>query len=543
MTMILPSLPPATDDADLVAQSVAGSHAAFARIVSRYQSLVCSIGYSATGNISQSEDLAQETFLAAWRSLRELREPERLRAWLCGIARNIAHGSLRRAGREPAHAASDLDDAAQAIDTGPLPVDSAISDEEQTLLWRAIGEIPPIYREPLVLYYREHQSVEAVADALDISLDAARQRLSRGRKLLHEHIAGFVEGALARSVPRADFTRAVIAALPIGPVAVATATSTATAKVGAIAKSISLASVLQWFAGPAIGAVGAYFGVRTSLDAAVTPRERSRVWNQLRVVAAGLLVFIPLLLAFTFAGGFWLQHPVLFALAGMGLPLLFALWLCLVVLRFSRELRVLRAAEQRAHPQSFLPKAGKPAAFGEYRSAWTLLGLPLVHIQFGTPPVDGGWARGWIAAGDRAFGVLFAFGAVSVGGISVGAVSVGLVSVGSVAVGAVAAGTLGVGVLGFGAMAIGKFAMGAYAVGWTAAAGAIAVAHEYAWGEHAVAWHANDLQAGAFMLRHHAQEVFNGLLALTAVLVVLPSLAYAALLRRRRRTSKPPTGN
>ena len=92
-------------------------------------------------------------------------------------------------------------------------------------------------------------------------------------------------------------------------------------------------------------------------------------------------------------------------------------------------------------------------------------------------------------------------------------------------------------------MAIGKFAMGAYAVGWTAAAGAIAVAHDYAWGEHAVAWHANDLQAGAFMLRHHAQEAFTGLLALTAALVVLPSLAYAALLRRRRRTSKPPTGN
>src|SRR5437868_4829494 len=51
------------DDAQLVAQSLAGDREAFAGIVARYQSLVCSLAYSATGNFSRSEDLAQETFL------------------------------------------------------------------------------------------------------------------------------------------------------------------------------------------------------------------------------------------------------------------------------------------------------------------------------------------------------------------------------------------------------------------------------------------------------------------------------------------------
>jgi len=77
------------NDADLVAASLSGNRDAFGQIVARYQSLVCSLAYSATGSLSQSEDLAQDTFVTAWKRLRDLREPEKLRAWLCGIARNL----------------------------------------------------------------------------------------------------------------------------------------------------------------------------------------------------------------------------------------------------------------------------------------------------------------------------------------------------------------------------------------------------------------------------------------------------------------------
>src|SRR6184192_4309896 len=84
------------DDAGLVAQSLAGNRDAFAAILSRYQSLICSLAYSATGNFSRSEDLAQEAFLTAWKELPKLREPTRLRSWLCGIARNIIHAAFRK---------------------------------------------------------------------------------------------------------------------------------------------------------------------------------------------------------------------------------------------------------------------------------------------------------------------------------------------------------------------------------------------------------------------------------------------------------------
>jgi RNA polymerase sigma factor (sigma-70 family) len=95
-------------DAELVSASLQGDHAAFGRIVGRYQSLVCSLAYSATGSLTQSEDLAQETFLEAWKHLASPREPEKLRSWLCGIARNRVRQSLRARQREPAHEAEAL---------------------------------------------------------------------------------------------------------------------------------------------------------------------------------------------------------------------------------------------------------------------------------------------------------------------------------------------------------------------------------------------------------------------------------------------------
>src|SRR5580658_3954681 len=149
-----------TKDAELVAESLAGGREAFRRIVERHQTLVCSLAYCATGSLTESEDLAQETFLAAWRQLAELREPSKLRPWLCGIARFVIGKELRRQGREPVHAAETLESLNELATPDPLPSERAISREEQAILWHCVARIPEIYRESLVLFYREHQSIE-----------------------------------------------------------------------------------------------------------------------------------------------------------------------------------------------------------------------------------------------------------------------------------------------------------------------------------------------------------------------------------------------
>jgi RNA polymerase sigma factor (sigma-70 family) len=229
-------------DTDLVSESLSGNRDAFGQIVARYQSLVCSLAYSATGSLTASEDLAQETFVTAWKQLAGLREPEKLRAWLCGIARNLINNSLRKHGREPSHRAEPLEEISESHSLEPQPVEQTISNEEAAILWRSLKRIPEIYREPLVLFYREHQSIEAVAQNLELSEDAVKQRLSRGRKLLHEEVLAFVEGALEKTSPGKTFTLGVIAALPLA------VTSAKAATVGsAIAKGATVSgSTMNW---------------------------------------------------------------------------------------------------------------------------------------------------------------------------------------------------------------------------------------------------------------------------------------------------------
>jgi RNA polymerase sigma factor (sigma-70 family) len=515
------------NDVALVARSVRGDRPAFAQIVARYQSLVCSVAYSATGSLSRSEDLAQETFLAAWRNLGDLREPARLRAWLCGIARNLALNHRRSEGQEPAHDALPIDVIAEAPQTGPSVDEVAIRDEEQAILWRSIERIPATYREALVLFYREHQSVENVARSLELSEDVVRQRLSRGRKLLQAEVLSFVEGALERSAPGKAFTATVVAALPA--LAVSSKASAAVAGLSAahgtaLAKSGFLGLLLGLF-GPVVGAINIWIGVRTGLEAAPTARERALVLRQAAVLIGGSVAFsIALLLLVQFGPRLGDHAGVLLAL-GVLLSFGFAGWIAYMTVRYLREAREMRAAT-----------GGAPTHFREFRSATTLAGWPLCHVRYGTPPVDAPPVRGWIAVGDRAIGLLFAMGNVSCGLVSVGVVASGGLCVGGVAFGVLPMAAASFGVLALGGAAFGALTIGGFSAGWTGAVGGLAMARDYAAGGWAIAAHANDAVARQWLGAWLPPSLFYTLLGLIAFLSIVPTLVLASRQRRHFQT-------
>ncbi len=286
--------PAPAGDAALVAGSLAGDPQAFRQIVARYQTLVCSLTYSGTGNLSQSEDLAQETFIAAWKQLVNLREPHKLRSWLCTIARNLTCVALRKQGREPIHAAEPLAVVEELPSRELLPSERAITREEEAVLWLSLERLPEIYREPLVLFYRGQQSIEAVAQNLELSEDAVKQRLSRGRKLLHEQVVAFVEGALEKTSPGMAFTLGVIAVLPLAENSVKAATVGAVlAKGGPAARGIISAGLLGGFLA-LLG--GAWVSLRAHAGDSKSPRER-----QFILQTFGLRIFLVLA---SFAGFF-----------------------------------------------------------------------------------------------------------------------------------------------------------------------------------------------------------------------------------------------
>jgi RNA polymerase sigma factor (sigma-70 family) len=532
----------AQNDSDLVGESLSGNRDAFGQIVSRYQSLICSLAYSATGSLSQSEDLAQDTFVTAWKQLSHLREPEKLRAWLCGIARNLIHNSLRKQGREPSYRAEPLEEISAGQSPEPLPVEITISKEEAAILWRSLEKIPEVYREPLILFYREHQSIETVAANLDLTEDAVKQRLSRGRKLLQEQFIAFVEGALAQTNPGPAFTLSVLSALPAMSLSAKAATlSAAAAKGGAMAKSAGFAGVLTALFSPLLIIFGNYTSYRMSMDEARSDEERSNIKkifrNSLIITAAfSIAIAFPLyrslrgqLDVVTFCAELFSQSVVIYFLT---LATFF-----LSTLR-ARQ-RYLTAVLREQHAGQ-IPKA----AF-EYRSRWSLFGLPLIHVRIGDRfDVVRGPVKAWIAIGSsHAVGVIFASGGLAIAPVSFGGIAIGLLSFGGISFG----------IFSLGAIALGYWAYGAFCVGWQiycgcgfalhTAAGGLVMARDYAIGGVAHAAQANTeiasdyVQQGFFFRMARTINNHGFLLMLAWIVPMLLQARIVARARRREQTN------
>jgi hypothetical protein len=128
------------------------------------------------------------------------------------------------------------------------------------------------------------------------------------------------------------------------------------------------------------------------------------------------------------------------------------------------------------------------------------LGLPLIHIRIGDrfdllrKPV-----KAWIAMGNYAIGGLFAFGGLAVAPISIGGLAVGAFGLGGFVLGVFPLGGLALGIWAFGGIAIGWQAFGCGAIAWNAAAGNLAVAHDFAIGNIAHAAQAENDVARQFI--------------------------------------------
>ncbi len=213
-----------TTDAELLEASRRGERDAFGELVGRYQRVVSAVSYSRTRDRALGDDVAQETFIAAWRQLDQLREPSRLRSWLCGIARNIARKASRKSAREVAVDDDDLE--AVARDN---PFDNVSEAQAERVVGEALARVPETYRDVLVLYYQEGLSIREVSEALGISEAAAMQRLSRGRQYLANGVNALVEKSL-RKGPRRDLVAGVLAAVAL--IAPSHASASTTSKLG-----------------------------------------------------------------------------------------------------------------------------------------------------------------------------------------------------------------------------------------------------------------------------------------------------------------------
>jgi len=146
----------------------------FDELFRQYEQPICSYLARMTGDPARAQELAQETFVRAYRALARGERWDNPRAWLYRVASRLATDDYRR---------RKLLQWLPLRDTDPDPapaVEAQVAD--QAAVQAALEALPPKYRLPLLLYaYAEYKVVE-VAEMLGLSESAVKMRLSRARE-------------------------------------------------------------------------------------------------------------------------------------------------------------------------------------------------------------------------------------------------------------------------------------------------------------------------------------------------------------------------
>lgn len=330
-------------DSELVTRSGTGDEQAYAELVHRHQSLVCSVAFSHCGSLSVSEEVAQEAFLKAWQKLSELENPSHFKGWICTIARHLAQRARRKEGRADF---GDGDAIHEVVHQEETPEERAILREKEELIWKAIAGIPEQYREPLVLYYREGMSVLGASSALGISEDAMKQRLARGRAMLAEQLVQVVAESLSKSKPGVAFTSSVM--MVIGGKGSVVAT-------GAVKASQGVATVGSSMAWPALHLPLLVWLFQTAYGEMRSPREREVFRRGMIGIHVGLLLFVVVAAAFVW----WLPQVKEKWIQVWAIPVLMGIFQVGNVLwcrRLGRQIAEIRREEGTAEePRALVP--------------------------------------------------------------------------------------------------------------------------------------------------------------------------------------------
>ena len=170
-------------EAGLARGLAAGEPQAFERFVEHFRSKIFHYSWLMCGRPDDAEEVAQETLLKVFQNLDQLRDPDRVRAWVFRIARNACLMQRRKSVFAPSHELSvdDLPPSSEIEDSADRPDEELRRAEVRAVLDLVIAELPPDYRSVVLLRDLEELSTEETAQILELSTDAVKTRLHRAR--------------------------------------------------------------------------------------------------------------------------------------------------------------------------------------------------------------------------------------------------------------------------------------------------------------------------------------------------------------------------
>lgn len=202
------------NDPEVIARVLGGDSQSYGELVERYQRLVYAIAWSRLGDAELCEDVAQETFLCAYRYLGALRDRQRFGSWLARLARSMANRAARTRERQ-ARSAEQWAFTRPQVSVPPAAVGTPPQEVVENALGRALAELTDRERECLTLFYVQQQSIRQAATLSGTSESAFKVRLHRARQALRQHMEPLLEEQLHALAPRKELRTRVMSALPL----------------------------------------------------------------------------------------------------------------------------------------------------------------------------------------------------------------------------------------------------------------------------------------------------------------------------------------
>lgn len=188
-------------DAAVVAQVLAGDKDAFRLLVDRHTRSIYGVAYRMTGNQHDAEEILQETFLRAYRSLHSFELRASFSTWLYRIAVNRCLDFLKAKKMTDAYQITDNPDQdedsreVQIAATNPGPERLLLSEEARQKLSHAIGSLSPAERLAFTMRHMEGKSIEEIGKALNIRTSAAKNSIFRAVQKIRQQLEPLVSAA------------------------------------------------------------------------------------------------------------------------------------------------------------------------------------------------------------------------------------------------------------------------------------------------------------------------------------------------------------
>ena len=171
-------------DYELIQECLSGNRDLFAELIIRYKNLVYSVILRMVNDREEANDLAQDVFIKIYKNLDKYYPEYKFSTWVIRIATNHVIDYRRKKKQETV----PIEEVEFSLSSEESPESAYIRREQRDELKKIVGDLPDMYKIPIMLYHEQGLSYQEISDIINEPLSKVKNRIFRGRRMLKESL-------------------------------------------------------------------------------------------------------------------------------------------------------------------------------------------------------------------------------------------------------------------------------------------------------------------------------------------------------------------